>query len=102
MRCMSIGSLTGEGSNMANSANRTCQVCGGEITPEQISKKEAGLLKGILHCPNCVAAKRAAAAATPAVAAASTPAAATATAIPRAAPVAEEPISLVDTGGDES
>ena len=50
---------------MANSANRTCQVCGGEITPEQISKKEAGLLKGILHCPNCVAAKRAAGLALP-------------------------------------
>lgn len=37
---------------------RTCQQCGAAITDEQIARKAAGLIKGVLLCPACVEAKR--------------------------------------------
>ncbi|MCZ6699309.1 MAG: hypothetical protein O7F76_08730 [Planctomycetota bacterium] len=44
-----------------NETSRTCQECGATITAEQISAREAGLIKGVLMCPLCVAAVRQAA-----------------------------------------
>ena len=46
---------------MNDTAKRTCQGCSAEITAEQISQKQAGLIQGVLLCPNCVAEKRRAA-----------------------------------------
>lgn len=66
-----------------NQTSRTCQECGGEITAEQISAREAGLIKGVLMCPMCVAAVRQAAADARLAAAAQN------------APVEDETISLV-------
>lgn len=48
---------------------RTCQVCDAAITNEQISQRQAGLIKGVLMCPTCVDAKRQEAMNTPKVAA---------------------------------
>lgn len=45
-----------------NQTSRSCQECGGAITAEQISAREAGLIKGVLMCPLCVSAARQAAA----------------------------------------
>lgn len=85
---------------MADGEHRVCQVCEAEITPEQIAAKQAGLLKGVLHCPKCVQAKRQAAAAAAPVAAAisagGAPKSSTA--------LAEEPITLLgsDDGAAQS
>ena len=46
---------------MNDTAKRTCQSCSAEITAEQISQRQAGLIQGVLLCPNCVAEKRRAA-----------------------------------------
>lgn len=80
---------------MADGEHRVCQVCEGEITPEQISKREAGLLKGVLHCPKCVQAKRMAAA----QATAAVPVGATVAAAAKAPASGDEPISLL--GSDD-
>jgi hypothetical protein len=47
---------------MNDTAKRICQGCDAEITAEQISQRQAGLIQGVLLCPNCVAEKRRAAA----------------------------------------
>jgi hypothetical protein len=85
---------------MNDTAKRTCQSCSAEITAEQIAQKQAGLVQGVLLCPNCVAEKRRAAmqqAQSAAMKKAGTPPAASA---PRAAaqPVdeADIAISLID------
>jgi hypothetical protein len=80
---------------MNDTARKTCQGCGAEITAEQIAQRQAGLIQGVLLCPNCVAEKRRAA-----LAAAQKKAAPAAAAAPRAAapPVdeADIAISLID------
>ncbi|MFQ5501709.1 MAG: hypothetical protein ACE5EQ_05335 [Phycisphaerae bacterium] len=38
--------------------NKSCEGCGGVITPEQIIHKQAGLVAGVLLCPQCVDQKR--------------------------------------------
>ncbi len=38
--------------------SRVCQQCNGEISTEQIVNKSAGLVQGVLLCPECVEAKR--------------------------------------------
>jgi hypothetical protein len=81
---------------MADGEHRVCQVCEADITPEQINKREAGLLKGVLHCPKCVQAKRQAAAAAAAPVGAGI---ASSGAARPAAPVAEEPLTLM--GSDD-
>ncbi len=43
---------------MSDAPKKTCQGCGGQITTEQIAGKQAGLIQGVLLCPNCVAEKR--------------------------------------------
>ncbi|MFH1417053.1 MAG: hypothetical protein ABII12_02030 [Planctomycetota bacterium] len=43
---------------MSEAPKKTCQGCGGEITAEQIAGRQAGLIQGVLLCPNCVAEKR--------------------------------------------
>ena len=43
---------------MPHGSQKTCNQCGGAITSEQIVHKEAGLVGGVLLCPNCVAKKR--------------------------------------------
>lgn len=43
---------------MNDAAKKTCQVCGAEITAEQIAQRQAGLIQGVLLCPKCVAEKR--------------------------------------------
>jgi hypothetical protein len=53
--------LSQESDTMNDTAKRTCQSCGAEITTEQISQRQAGLVQGVLLCPNCVAEKRRAA-----------------------------------------
>lgn len=78
---------------MSDGEHRVCQVCEAEITPEQISKREAGLLKGVLHCPKCVQAKRMAAA----QATAAVPVGATVGAAAKAPAPSDEPISLLGT-----
>jgi len=80
---------------MAEGEHRLCQVCEAEITPEQIAKREAGLLKGVLHCPKCVQAKRQAAAQTQTAAA--VPVGATTGASTRPAAATDEPITLLGT-----
>ena len=82
---------------MAEGEHRICQVCEGEITPDQIARREAGLLKGVLHCPKCVQAKRQAAAAHPV---ATAPAAGAVS----ARPPLDEPITLLgsDDGAAQS
>lgn len=79
---------------MSEGEIRVCQVCEAQITPDQIAKREAGLLKGVLHCPKCVQAKRQAAAAAPATVGAGV---ATASVARSAGPVADEPITLLGT-----
>jgi hypothetical protein len=37
---------------------KKCQKCGAEITNEQIAQRQAGLVQGVLLCPDCVEAKR--------------------------------------------
>lgn len=94
---------------MSTVDTRTCQVCGGAITADQIARREAGLLKGVLHCPTCVQAKRQAAAAAQAAGGGQASGAGQAvsgsgvvTAAPRATAVAEEPITLEEgeSGGE--
>jgi hypothetical protein len=41
-----------------NEGAKKCEGCGAEITPEQIVQRQAGLVKGVLLCPQCVDAKR--------------------------------------------
>lgn len=101
---------------MNQTGNKRCHGCGGEITPAQILERKAGLIQGVLLCPECVEDKRreamaarAAAAAPAAVgegqppAADPAPPAVQAVAVPAAAPAAapeeDEVISLV--GDDE-
>jgi hypothetical protein len=43
---------------MNEAGNKTCQGCGAEITAEQIAQRQAGLVQGVLLCPQCVAQKR--------------------------------------------
>lgn len=43
---------------MAEAPKRTCQNCQSEITADQIAKRQAGLIQGVLLCANCVAEKR--------------------------------------------
>lgn len=88
---------------MADGEHRVCQVCEAEITPEQITRREAGLLKGVLHCPKCVQAKRTAAAAQ------ATPATPVGASVAAGSPrpstaLADEPISLLgsDDGAAQS
>ncbi len=40
------------------SNNKTCEGCNGQITPNQILARQAGLVGGILLCPECIARKR--------------------------------------------
>lgn len=41
-----------------NQAIKRCHGCGGEITPTQIAERKAGLVQGVLLCPECVEMKR--------------------------------------------
>ncbi len=43
---------------MAQGANKSCEGCGGAITAEQIINRQAGLVAGVLLCPQCVERKR--------------------------------------------
>ncbi len=43
---------------MSDDPVRSCQGCGSEITNEQVSQRQAGLVQGILLCPECVEEKR--------------------------------------------
>lgn len=43
---------------MNETATKSCENCGGEITARQILQKQAGLVQGILLCPGCVENKR--------------------------------------------
>lgn len=43
---------------MAQGANKSCEGCGGPITAEQIINRQAGLVSGVLLCPQCVERKR--------------------------------------------
>ncbi len=43
---------------MAEAPKRVCQNCQSEITADQIAKRQAGLIQGVLLCANCVAEKR--------------------------------------------
>lgn len=43
---------------MHEGATKTCEGCGGQITPDQIIQKQAGLVAGVLLCPRCVEQKR--------------------------------------------
>ncbi len=43
---------------MGEAANKSCGKCGGDITPGQIVERKAGLVGGVLLCPNCVEMKR--------------------------------------------
>lgn len=43
---------------MGEATNKSCGKCGGEITPGQIVERRAGLVGGVLLCPNCVEMKR--------------------------------------------
>lgn len=43
---------------MAENSNKQCEGCQGEITPNQIIARQAGLVQGILLCPGCIARKR--------------------------------------------
>lgn len=79
---------------MSEGENRVCQVCEAPITPDQIAKREAGLLKGVLHCPKCVQAKRQAAATATAPVGAGVAVGGAARA---AVPAADEPITLMGT-----
>ncbi|MFQ5411353.1 MAG: hypothetical protein ACE5EC_03620 [Phycisphaerae bacterium] len=55
----STGSDRREDDAMPEGANhKTCEGCGGGITPEQIVQKQAGLVAGVLLCPRCVDQKR--------------------------------------------
>ncbi|HVP09605.1 MAG TPA: hypothetical protein VMV94_00265 [Phycisphaerae bacterium] len=89
--------LSEELNRMNDVAKRTCQGCNAEITAEQIAQRQAGLVQGVLLCPNCVAEKRRAAMQQAAAAKKAAPAANPA---PRAtaAPVdeADIAISLID------
>ena len=90
---------------MNQPGNKRCHGCGGEITPAQIAERKAGLVQGVLLCPECVEEKRRAAMQTRAsgqTAAAegdAAPPAVQAVAIPAAAPAQgddqDEVISLV-------
>jgi hypothetical protein len=97
---------------MNQTGNKRCHGCGGEITPAQIAERKAGLVQGVLLCPECVEEKRraalqqrAAAQATaeagnsPPPAASAVPLAAQAVAVPAASPARgdeeDEVISLV-------
>ncbi len=88
---------------MSDAPKKTCQGCGGVITSEQIAGKQAGLIQGVLLCPNCVAEKRRqamAAQATTQRAVAAPPAAQAANLVAKPAPSlvdeAEVAISLID------
>ena len=39
-------------------SNKTCEGCGGDISPNQILARQAGLVNGVLLCPGCIAKKR--------------------------------------------
>lgn len=43
---------------MAENSNKQCEGCGGQITPNQIIARQAGLVNGVLLCPGCIAKKR--------------------------------------------
>jgi len=43
---------------MNSDENKTCEDCGGPITPDQIVNRQAGLVAGVLLCPSCVDRKR--------------------------------------------
>ncbi|MBX3396352.1 MAG: hypothetical protein KF841_13395 [Phycisphaerae bacterium] len=43
---------------MPEGSNRVCEGCHGEITPNQIIARQAGLVNGVLLCPQCIAKKR--------------------------------------------
>lgn len=43
---------------MTQTTNKKCEGCGGEITPDQIVHRQAGLVGGVLLCPQCVDKKR--------------------------------------------
>lgn len=42
----------------AQATARTCEKCGTDITQEQITQRQAGLVQGVLLCPACVEGKR--------------------------------------------
>jgi hypothetical protein len=43
---------------MSETVAKTCELCQGSITAEQIVQRLAGLVKGVLMCPACVEKKR--------------------------------------------
>ncbi len=43
---------------MTEVAEKTCEGCGAVITPQEIMQRQAGLVQGVLLCPECVAKKR--------------------------------------------
>lgn len=43
---------------MNQAGNKRCHGCGGEITPTEIIERKAGLVQGVLLCPQCVEEKR--------------------------------------------
>jgi hypothetical protein len=43
---------------MNQAGNKRCHGCGGEVTPAEIIERKAGLVQGVLLCPQCVEAKR--------------------------------------------
>lgn len=43
---------------MTQAASKSCELCNASIAPEQIIRRQAGLVKGVLLCPACVEQKR--------------------------------------------
>jgi len=43
---------------MPHRENKKCQACGTQISADEIVHRQAGLVGGVLLCPNCVAQKR--------------------------------------------
>lgn len=96
---------------MNQPGNKRCHGCGGEITPAQIAERKAGLVQGVLLCPECVEEKRRAALQQRAAqatgdgappAAQAVPPAAQAVAVPAAAPAkAEEEDEVISLVSDD-